>query len=132
MVAGTHGTTFGGNPLAMAVGNAVLDVVLAEGFLEHVRQTGLKLKQKLAALVDEHRSVVEEIRGEGLMLGVKCRVPNTDVVAAARAQGLLVVGAGDNVIRLLPALVIGDAEVDDAVRRLDVALGTLENRAAAE
>ena len=132
MVAGTHGTTFGGNPLAMAVGNAVLDVVLADGFLESVRQTGLKLKQKLAGLADEHRAVVEEIRGEGLMLGVKCRVPNTDVVAAARAEGLLLVGAGDNVARLLPPLVIDDADLDEAVRRLDSALGSLVSRAAAE
>ncbi len=132
MVAGTHGTTFGGNPLAMAVGNAVLDVVLAESFLEAVRQTGLKLKQKLASLADEHRAVVEEIRGEGLMLGIKCRVPNTDVIAAARAEGLLLVGAGDNVARLLPPLVIGDADLDEGVRRLDSALGSLVSRAAAE
>jgi acetylornithine/N-succinyldiaminopimelate aminotransferase len=132
MITGTHGTTFGGNPLAMAVGSAVLDVVLADGFLDSVRQTGLKLKQKLAGVVDEHRGIVEEIRGEGLMLGLKCRVPNTDVVAAARAEGLLLVAAGDNVVRLLPPLVIGEAEVEDAVRRLDVALGSLASRAAAE
>ena len=77
MVAGSHGSTFGGNPLAMAVGNAVLDVVLEEGFLENVAQTGLRLKQRLAALKDEHDEVIEEVRGQGLMLGLKCQVPNT-------------------------------------------------------
>jgi len=132
MTAGTHGTTFGGNPLAMAVGNAVLDVVLADGFLERVRQTGLKLKQKLAAIADTHPDTIETIRGEGLMLGVKCRAPNTDVAAAARAEGLLVVPAGDNVVRLLPPLIIGDAEVDEAIHRLDAALTALARRDAAE
>jgi len=132
MTAGTHGTTFGGNPLAMAVGNAVLDVVLADGFLERVRQTGLKLKQKLAAIADTHPETIEAIRGEGLMLGVKCRAPNTDVAAAARAEGLLVVPAGDNVVRLLPPLIIGDAEVDEAIHRLDAALTALARRDAAE
>src|SRR5687767_1925271 len=84
MTTGTHGTTFGGNPLAMAVGNAVLDVVLADGFLERVRQTGLKLTQKLAAVIDAHPGAVDSVRGEGLMLGIKCRLPNTEVAAAAR------------------------------------------------
>jgi acetylornithine/N-succinyldiaminopimelate aminotransferase len=82
MTAGTHGTTFGGNPLAMAVANAVLDVVLADGFLEQVRQTGLKLTQSLAAVIDSHPEAVESVRGEGLMLGIKCRLPNTEVAAA--------------------------------------------------
>ena len=132
MTAGTHGTTFGGNPLAMAVGNAVLDVVLADGFLDHVRQTGLKLKQKLAALVDSHPDLVETIRGEGLMLGLKCRVPNAEIAAAARAEGLLVVPAGDNVVRLLPPLIVGEVEVEEAVRRLDSALSAMTSRAAAE
>jgi acetylornithine/N-succinyldiaminopimelate aminotransferase len=132
MTVGTHGTTFGGNPLAMAVGNAVLDVVLAEGFLENVRQTGLKLKQKLAALADAHPETVEEIRGEALMIGIKCRVPNGDVAAAARAEGLLVVPAGDNVVRMLPSLIVGEAEVEEAVHRLDVALAGLARQAAAE
>jgi acetylornithine/N-succinyldiaminopimelate aminotransferase len=132
MTAGTHGSTFGGNPLACAVGNAVLDVILADGFLEHVRQTGLKLKQKLAAIADTHRDIVEEIRGEGLMLGLKCRVPNAEVLAAARAEGLLLVLAGDNVVRLLPPLIVGEVEVEEAVRRLDSALAGLTRRAAAE
>jgi acetylornithine/N-succinyldiaminopimelate aminotransferase len=132
MTAGTHGTTFGGNPLAMAVGAAVLDVVLGEGFLEHVRRIGLTLKQQLAAIVDSHPDIVEGLRGEGLMLGVKCRVPNGDVVAAARAEGLLLVAAGDNVVRLLPPLIIGEADVGEAIARLDAALAGLTRRAAAE
>ena len=83
MTAGTHGSTFGGNPLAMAVGNAVLDVILADGFLDHVRKAGLTLKQRLAQLKDEHPAIIAEVRGEGLMMGLKCKVPNTDFVAAA-------------------------------------------------
>jgi len=132
MTFGTHGTTFGGNPLAMAVAGAVLDIVLGEGFLDHVRATGLRLKQKLAAVVDSHQDIVECIRGEGLMLGVKCRVASGDVVAAARAEGLLLVAAGDNVARLLPPLVISEADVDEAVERLDAALSGLTQRSAAE
>ena len=122
MTAGTHGSTFGGNPLAMAVGIAVLDIILADGFLDHVRQTGLRLKQKLASVADAHPDVVEEIRGDGLMLGIKCRVPNSDVIAAARSEQLLLVAAGENVARLLPPLIIEDADVDEAIERLDRAL----------
>lgn len=126
MTLGTHGTTFGGNPLAMAVGNAVLDVVLAPGFLDHVQKTALRLRQSLAQLKDQHPDVIEEIRGEGLMLGLKLKTPNTDFVAQARAAGLLVVAAGDNVVRLLPPLIIGDSEVAEAVARLDKAAGAVE------
>jgi acetylornithine/N-succinyldiaminopimelate aminotransferase len=126
MVLGTHGTTFGGNPLAMAVGNAVLDVILEPGFIEHVAQISLRLKQSLAELKDKHPDVIEEIRGQGLMLGLKLRTPNTDFVAEARAAGLLVVAAGDNVVRLLPPLIIGDAEVGEALARLDKAAGAVE------
>jgi acetylornithine/N-succinyldiaminopimelate aminotransferase len=95
-------------------------------------RTGLNLKQKLAGVVDAHPMLWKGIRGEGLMLGLKCRAPNTEVASAARAQGLLLVPAGDNVVRLLPPLVIGEAEVDEAVQRLDAALETLTRRAAAE
>ena len=126
MTLGTHGTTFGGNPLAMAVGNAVLDVVLADGFLDHVQKTALRLRQSLAQLKDQHPQVIEEIRGEGLMLGLKLKTPNTDFVAQARAAGLLVVAAGDNVVRLLPPLIIGESEVAEAVARLDKAAGAVE------
>ena len=132
MTVGSHGSTFGGNPLAMAVGNAVLDIVLAEDFLDHVAQTGLRLKQKLAAIADAHRDTIEDVRGLGLMLGLKCRVPNGDVIAAARAQGLLLVAAGDNVVRLLPPLIIGDEEIAEAANRLDRALTTLTRSDAAE
>lgn len=135
MTLGTHGTTFGGNPLAMAVGNAVLDVILKPGFLEHVAQIALRLRQSLAQLKDHHPAVIEEIRGEGLMLGLKLKTPNTDFVAEARAAGLLVVAAGDNVVRLLPPLIIGENEVAEAVARLDRAAGAIEanlKRPAAE
>src|SRR4051794_4058780 len=111
MTLGTHGTTFGGNPLAMAVGNAVLDVVLAPGFLEHVERMGLFLKQRLAELKDRHPAVIAEIRGQGLMLGIRTHVPNTDFVTAARDQQLIVIGAGDNVSRLLPPLIVTEAEI---------------------
>ena len=121
MTLGTHGTTFGGNPLAMAVGNAVLDVILGEGFLDQVAQTSLRLRQQLAELKDRHPDVITEIRGEGLMLGLKLATPNMDFVAAARDNGLIVVAAGDNVVRLLPPLIIGEEEVREAVKRLDAA-----------
>ncbi len=135
MTLGTHGTTFGGNPLAMAVGNAVLDVVLAPGFIDRVSQIALRLKQSLAELKDKHPEVIAEIRGEGLMLGLKLHTLNTDFVNEARAHGLLVVGAGDNVVRLLPPLIITEADVVEAVSRLDKTAGAIEaalKRPAAE
>ena len=126
MTVGTHGTTFGGNPLAMAVGNAVLDVVLSPGFLDHVERMGMVLKQRLAELKDRHPAIIAEIRGEGLILGLRTHVLNADLAAAARAEGLLVIPAGDNVVRLLPPLVIGDDEVREAFDRLDAACAALE------
>ncbi|KTS24895.1 acetylornithine aminotransferase [Methylobacterium indicum] len=128
MVVGSHGTTFGGNPLAMAVGNAVLDIVLAPGFLEQVRQTGLLLKQRLAALKDRHPDIVDEIRGEGLMTGLRLVVPNTEFAAAARDEHLLVIPAGDNVVRLLPPLIIGEGEVAAALDKLEAACAAMETR----
>ncbi|MBC8037195.1 MAG: aspartate aminotransferase family protein [Rhizobiales bacterium] len=130
MTVGSHGSTFGGNPLATAVGNAVLDVVLEKGFLENVQSRSLTLKQKLAGLKDEHPHIIEEIRGIGLMMGVKCRIPNTDLQAAALDQHLLTIAAGDNVVRLLPPLVVTDADIADAVRRLEQACRSLEAKAA--
>ncbi|GJD94337.1 aspartate aminotransferase family protein [Methylobacterium iners] len=121
MTAGSHGTTFGGNPLAMAVGNAVLDVVLAEGFLDHVQRIGLVLKQRLAGLKDRYPDIFEDVRGAGLLIGLKLRVPNTDFVAAARAEHLLLIPAGDNVARLLPPLIVTEAEVGAAIERLEAA-----------
>ena len=135
MTLGTHGTTFGGNPLAMAVGNAVLDVVLAPGFLDHVQQMSLRLRQSLAQLRDHHPGVIAEIRGEGLMIGLKLNTPNTDFVVEARAAGLLVVAAGDNVVRLLPPLIITEADAAEAVVRLERAAQAVEatlKRPAAE
>ncbi|MEZ5874375.1 MAG: aspartate aminotransferase family protein [Hyphomicrobiales bacterium] len=132
MTAGSHGSTFGGNPLAMAVGNAVLDVVLEPGFLEGVAQRGLRLKQRLAALKDEHGDIIDEVRGQGLMIGLKCEVENAKLIAALRDRGLLTVQAGDNVVRLLPPLIITDAEVDLACDTIDAACVSLKDAAHAE
>lgn len=119
MVAGTHGSTFGGNPLAMAVGNAVLDVVLAEGFLDKVDQVAGVFRAELEALVGRHPEIFEEVRGVGLLLGLKCVVPNTDVVARLRDQGLLTVGAAENVVRILPPLIIDESHVAEAIAILE-------------
>ena len=119
---GSHGSTFGGNPLAMAVGNAVLDVVLEAGFLESVRQRSLRLVQALAELKDEHGDAVLEVRGQGLLMGLKLAPPSAELVKAAAAEHLLVVGAADNVVRLLPPLIVSDDEIADAVKRLSRAL----------
>ncbi len=115
MQPGSHGSTFGGNPLAVAVGNAVLDVILEEGFLESVARHAGGLRQRLEGLVDRHPEVVEEVRGEGLMLGLKVKPTNLDVVTALREAGLLTVPAGENVVRLLPPLNIESAQIDEAV-----------------
>jgi acetylornithine/N-succinyldiaminopimelate aminotransferase len=122
MVAGTHGSTYGGNPLAMAVANAVLDAVLEPGFLERVNEAGLRLKQELARVKDENPDVVEEVRGSGLLAGIKVKPPMGEVVAACTAEKLLTVGAGENVVRLLPPLNVSDAEIAQAVERLSRAL----------
>ena len=127
MTAGTHGSTFGGNPLAMAVGNAVLDVVLADGFLDRVNEAGLKLSQKLARLKDEHKSIIEQVRGTGLMLGLKCKCPAGDLVKSLIDEKMLAIGAGENVVRLLPPLTITDEDIDQAMTRLDAACRRLEH-----
>ena len=126
MTAGTHGSTYGGNPLGMAVGNAVLDLVLAPDFLPHVQAIGNYLGQQLAGLLAEHPSVFEEVRGQGLLLGLNLRVPNTEFVAAARKQGLLIVGAGNNVVRLVPPLIIEEAQVREAMAMLSTAAKNFE------
>jgi acetylornithine/N-succinyldiaminopimelate aminotransferase len=125
MTAGTHGSTFGGNPLAMAAGNAVLDVVLTPGFLDRVRKNALLLKQRLAELKDRHAAVIAEVRGEGLLIGLRTTIPYSEVVDALRAEKLLTVGAGDNVVRLLPPLIVSAAEIADAVERIDRACSKL-------
>ncbi len=121
MKAGTHGSTYGGNPLAMAVGNAVLDVVLADGFLEHVRDVALVFRQGLAELKDRFPGVIEEIRGEGLMLGIKAKVPSAELLQAMRDEHILGVPAGDNVIRLLPPLVVTAEDARDGLNRIGLA-----------
>ena len=122
MIPGTHGSTYGGNPLAMAVGNAVLDVVLEDGFLDHVRQSGLLLKQKLASLIDSYPDQVIEVRGRGLHLGLKLTMPPVELLAACRAEGLLAVPAGDNVLRIMPPLTVSQDEIEIAVKALEKAL----------
>ncbi len=115
MVPGTHGTTFGGNPLACAAGNAVLDVMLAPGFLDGVARKGSRLWDELSAVVKEFPSVFEEVRGAGLMLGLKCVLPVGDVNNALMAEGMLAVTAGENVVRLVPPLVITDEDITAGV-----------------
>jgi acetylornithine/N-succinyldiaminopimelate aminotransferase len=126
MTAGTHGSTFGGNPLAVAAANAVLDVVLAPGFLDRTRRMALLLKQRLAELKDRHPAVIAEVRGEGFLIGLRALVPAAELVDAARAERLLTVAAGENVVRLLPPLVVGEEDIAEAVTRLDAAAGRIE------
>jgi acetylornithine/N-succinyldiaminopimelate aminotransferase len=125
MTAGTHGSTFGGNPLAMAVGNAVLDVVMADGFLEGVRQNALLLKQRLAELKDRYASVLAEVRGEGLLIGLRMIPQASEMVDELRTEKMITVAAGDNVVRLLPPLIIGDKEITEAVGCIDRACARL-------
>jgi acetylornithine/N-succinyldiaminopimelate aminotransferase len=125
MTAGTHGSTFGGNPLAMAAGNAVLDVMLAPGFLDHVRHMAILLKQKLAAIKDRYPSVIAEVRGEGLLMGLRAVVPSSQLVDELRAEKMITAAAGDNVVRLLPPLIINENEIAEAVARIDRACARL-------
>ena len=115
---GTHGTTFGGNPLACAAGNAVLDVVLAPGFLEGVERKGRKLRTELDKLAREFPQVYEDARGMGLLQGLKCVLPQGEVQAACIAEGLMAITAGENVLRLAPPLVVTDADLDEAIAML--------------
>ena len=134
MTPGSHGSTFGGNPLAVAAANAVLDVMLKPGFFEHVQQMSLLLKQKLASVVDRHGDILADVRGEGLLIGVKAVVPSGDLVAALREEKLLTVGAGDNVVRFLPPLIVSAAEIEESVARLEracVALSANQSKRAA-
>ncbi|RXH20872.1 aspartate aminotransferase family protein [Bradyrhizobium guangzhouense] len=129
---GSHGSTFGGNPLAIAAANAVLDVMLKPGFFDHVQKMSLLLKQKLASVIDRHPDIVSEIRGEGLLIGIKAVVPSGDLVAALRNEKLLTVGAGDNVVRFLPPLIVTEAEIEDSIIRLERACTALSgNKRAA-
>ncbi len=127
MTAGTHGSTFGGNLLAMAAANAVLDVMLADGFLDHVNAMANLFKQGLASIIDRFPDVVESIRGVGLLTGLKCVVKNTEVIAAMRDEKLLGVGAGNNVIRLLPPLTVTEDEIRDGLHRIEKAVQLVSN-----
>ena len=119
MTAGTHGSTYGGNPLGCAVGNAVMETVADDAFLADVNRKAALLRQGLEALVATHPSVFETVRGAGLMIGLKCAAPNMDVVNAAYAAELIVIPGGDNVVRLLPALNLTDADIAEALTRLE-------------
>jgi len=121
MTAGSHGSTYGGNPLAMAVGNAVVDVMTEDGFFDHVSEMAGLLRQRLAQVQDEFGDVIEEVRGEGLMLGLKLKAPNLAFVEAARAVKLLLVPGGDNVVRVLPPLIIEAEHVDAAITAIQTA-----------
>ncbi len=128
MTAGTHGSTYGGNPLAMAVGNAVLDIVAEPAFLAKVEQTALLLKQRLAELKDRFPGVIAEIRGKGLLVGIRTIGLNTDLVTELREQKMLTIGAGDNVVRLLPPLTADEADVGEAVKRIEAACTVIDRR----
>jgi acetylornithine/N-succinyldiaminopimelate aminotransferase len=119
MTAGTHGSTFGGNPLAMAVANEVVTVMAEPGFLPHVQHVATVLRAKLDALVKAYPKVLAEVRGKGLLIGFKCAVPNVEVVEKLRGRGLLTVAAGDNAVRLLPPLIIEEQHVDEAISMID-------------
>ncbi|WP_371037505.1 aspartate aminotransferase family protein [Rhodosalinus sp. FB01] len=130
MTAGTHGSTYGGNPLACAVGLRVMEILADPAFLSGVRATGGTLRQGLEGLVAAHPDVFEEVRGAGLMLGLKCRLPAAEVVRAGYDEALVTVPAADNVVRLLPPLNLGAEEAQEALRRLDRAASAA--RAAAK
>ncbi|MDP6816615.1 MAG: aspartate aminotransferase family protein [Alphaproteobacteria bacterium] len=126
LVPGKHGTTFGGNPLAMSVANAVLDEMLADGFLAHAERMGALLRQRLEGLIGNKR-VFSEVRGSGLMLGLQCTDSNLELMAELREQGLLSVVADGNVLRLLPPLIIGEAEIDEACAAVERACAAIES-----
>ena len=130
MVAGTHGSTYGGNPLGCAVGAKVMEIVAEPDFLAEVARKGAAMEEQLSALVAAHPAVFTGVRGKGLMRGLACKVTNTDVVAAARDAELLVVPAADNVVRLLPPLIISDDEIADGLARLDRAASALAAQGA--
>lgn len=129
MVVGTHGSTYGGNPLAMAVGIKMVDVVTGNGFLDDVNRKAGLLRQKLEGLVDAHPDIFESVRGVGLMVGLKCKVAPADLVAAGYEAQVITVPAADNVVRLLPPLNITDEDIAEGVARIDAAATALEAKA---
>ncbi|UWQ95071.1 aspartate aminotransferase family protein [Rhodobacteraceae bacterium M385] len=130
MTAGTHGSTYGGNPLGCAVGGAVMDVITEDGFLDAVNAKAGFLRQKLEGLVAAHPTIFESVRGQGLILGLTCKIPPTDVVAEGYKHDVLTVPAADNALRILPALTITEAEISQGIDRLDATATALEARAA--
>jgi len=130
MTAGTHGSTFGGNPLAMAVGNAVLDVMQKPGFLDHVRRISVLLKQRLAEIRDRYPTVISEVPVAGLLIGLRAVHPASELVDELRAEKMITVGAGDNVVRLLPPLILSEAEMSEAVNRIDRACARIADNHA--
>jgi len=126
MVAGTHGSTYGGNPLGCAVGVAVLEEVLTDGFLDAVSRRAGTWRQKLEGLVASHPRVLKGVRGEGMMFGLECVAPNVDVVKAGYAAHVLTVPAADNVVRLLPPLNIVEDEIAEAMARLEQAVAAVD------
>ena len=125
MTPGTHGSTFGGNLLAMAAVNATLDIMLAPGFFDHVKRIGLLFKQRLAEIKDRYPTVIAEVRGEGLLIGLRAVVPAGELVDAMRGEKVITVAAGDNVVRLLPPLIISEQEMAEGIARLDRACAKL-------
>ena len=119
MIAGSHGSTFGGNPMAVTCGNAVLDVMLEPGFFERAQRMSQLLQDRLQKLVDAYPKLFAELRGSGLLLGVRCHIPAGDFVTKLRANGLLCLTAGDNVMRILPPLIVGEREIDEALAIMD-------------
>ena len=131
MTVGTHGTTYGGNPLAMAVSNKAIDMILAPGFLDHVNKIANYLHQQLGALVAGHPALFESVRGQGLMIGIKMKTPSADFIAAARANGLVVLPAGDNVVRLLPPLTLSEDEAREGMDLLNKTASQMDAQKAA-
>jgi acetylornithine/N-succinyldiaminopimelate aminotransferase len=131
MTVGTHGTTYGGNPLAMAVGNEAIDMILENGFLDHVNKIANYLHQQLGALVAAHPSVFESVRGQGLMVGLKMKPSSTEFIAAARANGLIVLPAAENVVRLLPPLTLSEAEAREGIELLNKTASQMDAEKAA-
>ncbi|PCI05897.1 MAG: acetylornithine transaminase [Hyphomicrobiales bacterium] len=126
MTPGTHGTTYGGNPLGMAIGNAVLDIVLEDGFMAHVNEMTLVLRQQLAEMLDHYPDIFEDTRGSGLLQGMKCKVPVGDVLGALRKHRVLALPAGDNVLRFAPPLTITQDELREVRERMITALDELQ------
>jgi len=131
MTVGTHGTTYGGNPLAMAVGNEAIDMILEPGFLDHVNKVANYLHQQLGALIAAHPDVFESVRGQGLMVGLKMKTDAGAFIALARANGLIVLPAGDNVVRMLPPLTLSEAEAREGIELLNMTASQIEAQKAA-